>query len=129
MLDEAGAGRATWDLSDGSGMSTYNRVTPRMVARFLHWTSLQPWSEAFRSTLAVGGVDGTLSRRFRETPLQGRIFAKTGTLTGTNALSGFMQTAKGEMLIFSAYANDRPEEAGPANAALDQALLSIAAAY
>ena len=129
MLDEAGADRGMWDLSDGSGMSTYNRVTPRMVARFLRWTSLQPWSEAFRSTLAVGGVDGTLSRRFRETPLQGRIFAKTGTLTGTNALAGFMTTAKGQTLIFSAYANDRPEEAGPATVALDRALLEIAAAY
>lgn len=128
MLDDAGASRGAWDLSDGSGMSTYNRVTPRMVARFLQWTSLQPWAEAFRSTLAVGGVDGTLSRRFRDTPLQGRIFAKTGTLTGTNALSGFMLTARGEMLIFSAYANDRPEEAGSATAALDAALVAIAAA-
>ena len=129
MLDEAGADRGTWDLSDGSGMSTYNRVTPRMVARFLRWTSQQPWSEAFRSTLAVGGIDGTLSRRFRDTALQNRIFAKTGTLTGTNALSGFMLSARGQMLIFSAYANDRPEEAGSAIAALDQALLAIAATY
>jgi serine-type D-Ala-D-Ala carboxypeptidase/endopeptidase (penicillin-binding protein 4) len=129
MLDEIGVDRGMWDLSDGSGMSTYNRVTPRMVARFLRWTSLQPWSEAFRSTLAVGGIDGTLSRRFRETPLQGRIFGKTGTLTGTNALSGFMTTAKGQTLIFSAYANDRPEEAGSATIALDRALVAIAAAY
>ena len=126
MLDEAGVDRMTWDLSDGAGMSVYNRVTPRTVAHFLKWTSEQPWGEAFRSTLAVGGVDGTLSRRFRDTPLQGRIFAKTGTLTGTNALSGFLLTAKGEMLIFSAYANDRPEEAGSATAAIDQALLAIA---
>jgi serine-type D-Ala-D-Ala carboxypeptidase/endopeptidase (penicillin-binding protein 4) len=129
MLDEAGASRMEWDLSDGSGMSVYNRVTPRMVARFLQWTGKQPWAEDFRSTLAVGGVDGTLSRRFFGTPLQNRIFAKTGTLTGTNAVSGFMLTARDQMLIFSAYANDRPEEASAATAALDRALLSIAAAY
>jgi D-alanyl-D-alanine carboxypeptidase/D-alanyl-D-alanine-endopeptidase (penicillin-binding protein 4) len=129
MLDEAGADREMWDLSDGSGMSTYNRVTPRMVASFLRWSSLQPWSEDFRSTLAVGGVDGTLSRRFRDTNLHGRIFAKTGTLTGTNTLSGFMLAASGQPLIFSAYANDRPEEAGSATAVLDQALLAVAAAY
>jgi D-alanyl-D-alanine carboxypeptidase/D-alanyl-D-alanine-endopeptidase (penicillin-binding protein 4) len=129
MLDEAGAVRSAWDLSDGSGMSTYNRVTPRMVARFLRWTSLQPWGEDFRSTLAVGGMDGTLSRRFRNMPLQGRIFGKTGTLAGVNALSGFMLTAKGQTLIFSAYANDRPEEAGSATVALDEALAGIAAAY
>ena len=129
MLDETGANRMEWDLSDGSGMSFYNRVTPRMVARFLQWTGKQSWAEDFRSTLAVGGVDGTLSRRFRDTPLQGRIFGKTGTLTGTNALSGFLLTAKGQVLVFSAYANDRPEEAGSATNALDVALQQIAAAY
>jgi D-alanyl-D-alanine carboxypeptidase/D-alanyl-D-alanine-endopeptidase (penicillin-binding protein 4) len=129
MLDETGANRMEWDLSDGSGMSVYNRVTPRMMTRFLQWTSRQPWAEDFRSTLAVGGVDGTLSRRFRDTPLQGRIFAKSGTLTGTNTLSGFLLSAKGKMLIFSAYANDRPEEVGSATTALDVALRQIAAAY
>ncbi len=128
MLEEAGADPLDWDLWDGSGMSVYNRLTPRMVARFLLWTHAQPWGEAFRSTLPVGGVDGTLARRFRGTSLQGRIFAKTGTLAGTNALSGFMMTSSGRMLVFSAFANDRPAEAGSAAAALDRALLAIAEA-
>jgi D-alanyl-D-alanine carboxypeptidase/D-alanyl-D-alanine-endopeptidase (penicillin-binding protein 4) len=129
MLDEAGADRAAWDLSDGAGMSVYNRVTPRMVAGFLLWTSSQRWSETFRSTLAVGGVDGTLARRFRGTPLEGRIFAKTGTLKGVNALAGFMTGHSGRVLIFSAYANDRPIEAASATAALDAVLVTIAAEY
>jgi D-alanyl-D-alanine carboxypeptidase/D-alanyl-D-alanine-endopeptidase (penicillin-binding protein 4) len=127
MLAESGAERITWDLQDGSGMSIYNRVTPRMVARFLRWTTMQPWDEAFRDTLPVGGIDGTLAQRFRGTPLEGRIFAKTGTLDDTNALAGFMLTAKDEMLIFSAYGNDRPSGAGSAAAAIDNALLAIAA--
>ncbi|MDP3740119.1 MAG: D-alanyl-D-alanine carboxypeptidase/D-alanyl-D-alanine-endopeptidase [Hyphomonadaceae bacterium] len=126
MMDEIGADRAAWDLSDGSGMSVYNRVTPRTVAKLLRWTTQQTWGEQFRATLPIGGVDGTLSRRFKGTPLEGRIFAKTGTLKGTNALSGFMLTKRGEMLIFSAYANDRPEEAGSATIVLDQALVAIA---
>jgi serine-type D-Ala-D-Ala carboxypeptidase/endopeptidase (penicillin-binding protein 4) len=128
MLDEAGAERRAWDLRDGSGMSVYNRLTPRMVARFLLWTDAQPWSEAYRSTLPIGGVDGTLARRFRGTPLEGRIFAKTGTLAGTNALSGFMMARSGRMLAFSAFANDRPSEAGSATAVLDAALIAIAEA-
>ena len=109
-------------------MSIYNRVTPRMVANFLRWTSQQPWGSAFRETLPIGGADGTLRRRFTNTSLQGRIFAKTGTLNGVTALSGFLQTASGKTLIFSAYANDRPSEAPPAIAALDGALVDIAAA-
>lgn len=128
MLVAAGAPRNTWDFSDGSGMSIYNRVTPRMVANFLRWTSQQVWGAAFRETFPIGGMDGTLRRRFTGTPLQGRIYAKTGTLSGVNALSGFMVTASGKTLIFSAYSNDRPSEAPSAIATLDAALLDIAAA-
>jgi D-alanyl-D-alanine carboxypeptidase/D-alanyl-D-alanine-endopeptidase (penicillin-binding protein 4) len=125
MLDGIGVDRTGWDLSDGSGMSIYNRVTPRTVAKLLHWSSRQGWAEQFRSTLPVGGVDGTLRRRFAGTSLEGRVFAKTGTLTGVNALSGFMLTKSGKMLIFSAYANDRPSMAGSATAAMDAALVEI----
>lgn len=127
-IQESGADRNAWDLSDGSGMSVYNRLTPRMVARFLRWTTQQPWGEAFRETMPIGGVDGTLSRRFRGASLEGRVFAKTGTLFGTNALSGFMLTRSGKTLIFSAYANDRPSKAPSATAAMDAALNAIATA-
>jgi D-alanyl-D-alanine carboxypeptidase/D-alanyl-D-alanine-endopeptidase (penicillin-binding protein 4) len=128
MLTEFGADRASWSLSDGSGMSVYNRVTPRMVARFLFEASKTPWGPAFRESLAVGGVDGTLARRFRGTPLESRIFAKSGTLFGVNALSGFMHAKSGRLLVFSAFANDRPLQAGSATVAMDAALLIIAAA-
>mgnify|MGYP001168709190 FL=1 len=125
MLETAGAPRNAWDFADGSGMSIYNRVTPRMVAGLLRWTSKQSWGAAFRSTLPIGGVDGTLRRRFAGTSLEGRVFAKTGTLNGVNALSGFMLTKSGKTLIFSAYANDRPSGAGSAIAAMDAALVEI----
>jgi D-alanyl-D-alanine carboxypeptidase/D-alanyl-D-alanine-endopeptidase (penicillin-binding protein 4) len=59
-------------------------------------------------TLPVAGVDGTLRRRFKGTPLQGRLFAKTGTLLAANALAGYLTTASGKELVFSIYANDRP---------------------
>lgn len=125
MLTEAGVPRWTWDLSDGSGMSVYNRVTPQTTADVLLWTTTQPWAEAFRNTLPIGGVDGTIRRRFAGTSLEGRIFAKTGTLRGTNALSGFMMTRSGQMLVFSAFANERPTEADSAIAALDATLVAI----
>ena len=125
MLNEAGAPRWAWDFADGSGMSVYNRLTPQMTADFLLWTTTQPWGQAFRDTLPIGGVDGTLRRRFNGTPLEGRIFAKTGTLRGTNALSGFMMTKSGQMLVFAAFANERPTGAGSATDALDATLVTI----
>jgi D-alanyl-D-alanine carboxypeptidase/D-alanyl-D-alanine-endopeptidase (penicillin-binding protein 4) len=125
MLERAGVPRLAYDFSDGSGMSTYNRVAPRGMAVFLGWIAAQPWGAAWRSTLPVGGVDGTLAKRFKGTSLQGRIFAKTGTLNATNALSGYMIAASGRTLIFSAYANDVPEDV-TATKMMDEALALIA---
>ena len=125
MLERAGLHRADYDFSDGSGMSTYNRVSPRGVASFLRWADAQPWAAAWRATLAIGGVDGTLARRFRGTALESRLFAKTGTLNATSALSGYMIARSGRTLLFSAYANDIPDGAA-ATPAMDAALELIA---
>jgi D-alanyl-D-alanine carboxypeptidase/D-alanyl-D-alanine-endopeptidase (penicillin-binding protein 4) len=125
MVERAGLRRADYDFSDGSGMSTYNRVAPRGVVRFLRWAAAQPWGAAWRATLAVGGVDGTLARRFRGTALESRLFAKTGGLNATAALSGYMIARSGRTLTFSLYANDIPDGAS-ATAAMDAALVLIA---
>lgn len=128
MLTEAGLPRSAWDLSDGSGMSTYNRITPRGMTKLLRWTQTQPWAADFRSALPGSG-EGTLARRFRGTALDGKIFAKTGSLNAVNALSGFMTAASGRTLVFAAYANDRPSTADSATQAMDAALLQIAARH
>lgn len=127
MLERAGIPRASYDFSDGSGMSTYNRVAPRGMVAFLRWAAGRPWGEAWRAGLPVGGVDGTLARRFRGTSLEKRIFAKTGTLNASSALSGYMIARSGRTLIFAAYANDIPEGAR-ATDAIDAALATIAEA-
>jgi len=127
MLAGAGAPRTAYDFSDGSGMSTYNRVAPRGTVRFLRWISTQPWGAAWRGTLPIGGVDGTLARRFKGTLLEGRLFAKTGTLNATNALSGYMTAKSGKTLTFSAFANDVPEGV-VATRAMDAALELVAEA-
>jgi len=127
MMERAGVPRAAWDLSDGSGMSTYNRLSPRAVGALLRWAVTQPWGAAWRATFPVAGVDGTLERRFRGTPLEGHLFAKTGTLNASNALSGYMNARSGRMLIFSFYANDVPGDVG-ATEWMDRALNLIAAA-
>ncbi len=125
MMEQAGVPRTGWDLSDGSGMSTYNRLAPRAVATFLRWVSAQPWGAAYRDTLPIASVDGTLTNRFRGTTLERRLFAKTGSLNATNALSGYMTAKSGQTLIFSAFANDVPPDVR-ATTAMDAALELIA---
>lgn len=126
LLDRAGVPHWSYDFADGSGMSTYNRVTPRAMVTFLRWASGQPWGAAWWATLPVGGVDGTLSRRFRDGPLAGRLTAKTGTLAGTHALAGTLKAASGAMLTFAFFAGDAPAEARPVPA-MDAALTLLAA--
>jgi D-alanyl-D-alanine carboxypeptidase/D-alanyl-D-alanine-endopeptidase (penicillin-binding protein 4) len=129
IMAGAGVPETGYDLSDGSGMSSYNRITPRAAVALLTWAARQPWGAEWRTSLPIGGKDGTLRGRFGETALDGRIFAKTGTLNAASALSGYMQAKSGATLIFSIIANDYVDDDGPqARAAMDAALLAIAEA-
>lgn len=127
MFAAAGVPRTAFDFSDGSGMSTYNRIAPRGMVTLLDWIARQPWGTAWRETLPVGGVDGTLARRFKGTALEGRIFAKTGSINATNALAGYMLGKSGKLLTFAAYANDVPGDAS-GTPMIDAALVAVAEA-
>ena len=59
------------------------------------------YAQVWRDSLAIGGVDGTLTRRFAGTAAAGNIRGKTGTLDQVSALSGYVSTAGGEQLIVS----------------------------
>jgi D-alanyl-D-alanine carboxypeptidase/D-alanyl-D-alanine-endopeptidase (penicillin-binding protein 4) len=126
MLDRAGVPLRQADFSDGSGMSTYNRVSPRGAILFLGWAARQPWGAAWRDALPVAGIDGTLARRFKGTALEGRLFAKTGSLNQASALVGYMIAKSGHTLRFAVFANDVPDGA-PAVHAMDAALALAAA--
>lgn len=127
MFAAAGVPRTAFDFSDGSGMSTYNRIAPRGMVTLLDWIARKPWGTAWRETLPVGGVDGTLARRFKGTALEGRIFAKTGSINATNALAGYMLGKSGKLLTFAAYANDVPGDAS-GTPMIDAALVTVAEA-
>jgi serine-type D-Ala-D-Ala carboxypeptidase/endopeptidase (penicillin-binding protein 4) len=92
-------------LYDGSGMSMDDRIAPRAYTKLLTYAARQPWGTAWRDTLPIGGVDGTLSGRFKNAPLKGRLWAKTGSMNETNTLAGYLTTATGKTLAFSIMVN------------------------
>jgi D-alanyl-D-alanine carboxypeptidase/D-alanyl-D-alanine-endopeptidase (penicillin-binding protein 4) len=106
-------------LSDGSGLSRKDLVTPRAVVQLLRYAATQPWGELYRSTLPVAGEDGTLSDRMKNTPAVARVFAKTGTIGHGNALSGYATTLHGEQLLFSILGNNNNLHAQDANKVID----------
>ncbi|UWZ85619.1 D-alanyl-D-alanine carboxypeptidase/D-alanyl-D-alanine endopeptidase [Occallatibacter riparius] len=112
---------------DGSGMSMDDRITPRAITRLLTYAARQPWGEAWRQTFPIAGVDGTLSGRFKTSPLKGRMFAKTGTLAESNALSGYLTTASGKTLAFSIMVNGHKPSSNDEYKAIDRIAEAIAA--
>ena len=114
-------------LVDGSGLSRMNVVTPTQTVALLRYMHRHPdpaVREAFREALPVGGVDGTLKSRFDS--MRGRVQAKTGTLTGASALSGYLTTASGRTLVFSFMANQYSAPSSATRRAMDAALARLA---
>jgi serine-type D-Ala-D-Ala carboxypeptidase/endopeptidase (penicillin-binding protein 4) len=86
---------------DGSGLSSHDLVTPRATAKLLQFATTQSWFAGWKSSLPIGGEDGTLETRFPKPPLKDHLFAKTGTLGEARALSGYLDAASGRTVIFS----------------------------
>ena len=94
---------------DGSGMSRHDLVTPSAVAAlYVYMAKTSKNAQVWRDSLAVGGVDGTLKRRFAGTLVSGNFRGKTGTLDQVSALSGYVRTAGGEELVLSILVNNVP---------------------
>lgn len=106
FLTKAGIPPDEYVFFDGSGLSRQNLVTPHAVVTLLTYAASQPWGTLYQDTLPVAGVDGSLSERLKNTPAQGRVQAKTGSLGHVNALSGYATTLKGERVAFSIMANN-----------------------
>jgi len=112
-------------LTDGSGLSRRDLVTPQAIVQILTYAAAQSWGELYRSSLPVAGGDGTLSERMKNTAADGHIFAKTGTVEHVVALSGYATTARGAHLIFSILGNNNSLHAQAADAVLDAIAVSM----
>lgn len=87
---------------DGSGLSLLNRVSPRTLTDVLSYAyTNRVIAPDFIDSLPIAGVDGTLKKRFKQSDVQGRVMAKTGYLNNVRALSGYVFTKQGDVLVFS----------------------------
>lgn len=93
-------------LTDGSGLSRGDLVTPQSLVQLLAYAQRQPWGPDFVATLPVAGQDGTLENRMRGTAAAGRVHGKTGLVEHVNSLSGYATTRRGEHLVFAIFGNN-----------------------
>jgi D-alanyl-D-alanine carboxypeptidase/D-alanyl-D-alanine-endopeptidase (penicillin-binding protein 4) len=119
LLKRLGIPAADWGLSDGSGLARSDLVTPSGLAALLVAMDAHPHAAAFRASLPVAGIDGTLEKRMRGTPAERRVVAKTGTLNLANALAGYATTRRGERIAFAVFVNNHARRGREAVAAID----------
>ena len=113
ILSRMGLSGDSFVVSDGSGLSRENRVTPRAFVNLCRIMYSHATRKQFFESLSVSGVDGTLTRRLSDVGCKGRVIAKTGTLTGVSALSGILKAKSGRVYAFSMIMNRRKRNRGP----------------
>ncbi|HXB70871.1 MAG TPA: D-alanyl-D-alanine carboxypeptidase/D-alanyl-D-alanine-endopeptidase [Candidatus Acidoferrales bacterium] len=118
FLTEIGIDPGAYHILDGSGLTRLNLVTPAAVVKLLRYMYDSPARDNWISLLPVGGQDGTLSSRFADSA--GRVYAKTGSLSHVNALSGYVQRTNGSWVAFSILVNNYNGRAAEVRGIIDR---------
>ncbi|HEY5426748.1 MAG TPA: D-alanyl-D-alanine carboxypeptidase/D-alanyl-D-alanine-endopeptidase [Candidatus Tumulicola sp.] len=124
-LASVGVDPATLTVVDGSGLSEYDRVTPCALVAILTADWRGPQRETVMAALPIAGISGTLRSTFARPPLQGAIYAKTGTTNHARLLAGYARTQRGRTVIFALMVNDWMDASGDAQKSLDAARAAV----
>ena len=111
----ASRGLALIDLhvENGAGLSRETRISARDLGRVLLHASDSPYQAEFISSFALGGLDGTLRRRFTQDDLRGRVHLKTGRLDDVFAMAGYVYSRSGRKFIVVGMQNSKGAHQGP----------------
>ncbi len=124
-LTQLGVDPKGYVLADGSGLSRHNLVSPDAISQTLRAMASSQYAAIYRASLPVAGVSGTLSNRLKNTPAQGVVSAKTGTISGAIALSGYINAPNYEPLVFSIIVNQSDQSAATIRQAVDEIVLLL----
>jgi len=86
-------------IADGSGLDRSNRLTSHFLAALLLRMDQHPYARNYLASMAVSGQRGTLRNLYTDPGLQGRLYAKTGTLRGVRSISGVLLTPEGARYV------------------------------
>jgi serine-type D-Ala-D-Ala carboxypeptidase/endopeptidase (penicillin-binding protein 4) len=125
FLKQAGIADGDIALSDGSGLSHDDLVTPRAIVQLLRYAAQQPWGADYFSTFPLAGQDGTLETRMKGTAAAGVVRAKTGALEHARALSGYATTVAGAHLVFAIFTNNSVARGHDATSVIDSIAVAM----
>lgn len=102
LIRKIGLDPSRYKLADGSGLSLYNYLSAELEVKLLRYAYKNDnIKEHLMQSLPIGGVDGTLKRRMKNSFTHGNVRAKTGTLTGIISLAGYCKAANDHELCFA----------------------------
>jgi len=106
-------------ILDGSGLSPLNLVTTGFMVDVLKYAYLSSNFDVFKSSLAVGGQQGTISGMWKHASDRGRVYAKSGYMKGTLAYCGYIYTPKNDVLVFSIMVNNMTADLNTVRAGIE----------
>jgi D-alanyl-D-alanine carboxypeptidase/D-alanyl-D-alanine-endopeptidase (penicillin-binding protein 4) len=125
LVDSVGIDSTEFDLSDGSGLSSANLISPLAFTRLLRYIRSHPRYATFAPGLPLSGGTGNLRTRFLRTPLEGRVRAKTGSIAGVNTLAGYIERPDGRPITFAVQVNHHAQPSRAVLAAIDSVVVEI----
>ncbi|AKG24255.1 D-alanyl-D-alanine carboxypeptidase/D-alanyl-D-alanine endopeptidase [Calothrix sp. 336/3] len=125
-LTQLGVDATSYIINDGSGLSRRNLISPEALVQTLRGIARSPGNSVYRASLPVGGKTGTLKFRFRNTPAEGIVQAKTGTMTGVVSLAGYVNPPNYEPIVFSVIVNQTSLPASTVRQAIDEVVIMLA---
>lgn len=105
-LEDIGIPSEEFNFRDSSGMAGANLATASNISYLLHYMYKSQYNTMWEQTFSIPGRSGTLENRMLDSPLMGNVHGKTGFISGVRSLSGYLNTADGERLIFSIVTNN-----------------------
>src|SRR5215210_3178415 len=125
LIDSVRVDSTQFSLSDGSGLSSSNLVSPLAFTQLLRYIRGHPRYATFSAGLPQAGMVGSLRNRFLGTPLAGRVRAKTGSISRVMSLTGYIEADRGRILTFSVQANHHAETSRTMLAAIDSVVVDM----
>lgn len=126
LIDSLRVDSTQFDVLDGSGLSSSDLVTPRAFVQLLRRMREHPRAQPFLEALPVAGRSGSLRFRFRDTPLEGRVRAKTGSINRVNTLAGYLELDGGRTWTFAIQLNHFAGSARDAMRRIDSIVAELA---
>ena len=128
FFKENGIDTGGLNIYDGSGLSRANMITTNMMTDLLlHMTKLKNYASFFNSLPIAADADdiGSLKNFGRNTIIEKRVFAKTGSISGVRGHSGYVKTQTGKLIAFSIITNNFTGASSPVNEIHKQVMIEL----